>query len=68
MTGNRRQAIVDAAESLGSAFGGLLQDVKRGGDGDGAGDDDRDAEVILKEGVSKDRILSVYDPLMRHGH
>ena len=32
-----RQAIVDAADLLGSAFGGLLQDVKRGGTGDDAG-------------------------------
>ena len=66
-----RQAIVDAAELLGSAFGGLLQDVKRGGDGDGAGDDadaDADGGVSLKEGVSKDRMVSVHDPQMRHGH
>ena len=70
---SERQAIVEAAELLGSAFGGLLQDVKRGGDGDGAGDDanadaDGDGGVSLKEGVSKDRMVSVHDPQMRHGH
>ena len=60
------QAIVDAAELLGQL---LLQDVKRGGDGDGAGDDaDGDGGVSLKEGVSKDRMVSVHDPQMRHGH
>ena len=65
-----RQAIVEAAELLGQL---LLQDVKRGGDGDGAGDDanadaDGDGGVSLKEGVSKDRMVSVHDPEMRHGH
>ena len=66
-----RQAIVDAADLLGSAFGGLLQDVERGGTGGDAGADanaDADGEVSLKEGVSKDRMVSVYDPQMRHGH
>ena len=69
---SERQAIVEAAELLGQL---LLQDVKRGGDGDGdgAGDDadadaDADGGVILKEGVSKDRTVSVHDPEMRHGH
>ena len=64
----QRQAIVDAAELLGQL---LLQDVKRGGDGDGAVDDgnaDADGGVSLKEGVSKDRMVSVHDPEMRHGH
>ena len=63
-----RQAIVDAAELLGQL---LLQDVKRGGTGDDAGADvnaDADGEVSLKEGVSKDRMVSVHDPEMRHGH
>ena len=61
-----RQAIVDAAELLGQL---LLQDVKRIGDGDGAGDndDDTDGGVSLKDGVSKDRTVSVHDPEMRHG-
>ena len=61
-----RQAVVDAAELLGQL---LLQDVKRVGDGDSAGDDaDADGGVSLKDGVSKDRIVSVHDPQMRHGH
>ena len=55
-----RQAIVEAAELLGQL---LLQDVKRVGDGDDDGDG-----VSLKEGVSKDRMVSVHDPEMRHGH
>ena len=63
---SERPAIVDAAELLGQL---LLQDVKRGGDGDGVGDDaDGDGGVSLKEGVSKDRMVSVHDPQMRHGH
>ena len=49
-----RQGIVAAAELLGQL---LLQDVERAGDGIG-----------LKDGVSKDRTLSVHDPEMRHGH
>ena len=57
-----RQAIVDAAELLGQL---LLQDVQRGGTGDAADDD---GGVSLKEGVSKDRMVSVHDPEMRHGH
>ena len=61
-----RPAIVDAAELLGQL---LLQDVQRVGDGDSAGDDaDTDGGVSLKDGVSKDRIVSVHDPEMRHGH
>ena len=55
-----RQAIVDAADLLGQL---LLQDVERGGTGD-----DADGEASLKDGVSKDRMVSVYDPQMRHGH
>ena len=49
-----RQRIVDAAELLGRL---LLQDVERTDDG-----------VSLKDGVSRDRMMSVYDPEMRHGH
>ena len=49
-----RQVIVAAAELLGEL---LLQDVERGGDGIG-----------LKDGVAKDRMVSVHDPEMRHGH
>jgi len=50
----KRQVIVESAELLGQL---LLQDVERKDDGAG-----------LKEGVSRDRIVSVYDPQMRHGH
>ena len=49
-----RQGIVAAAELLGQL---LLQDVERTGDGIG-----------LKDGVSKERMVSVHDPQMRHGH
>ena len=48
------QGIVAAAELLGQL---LLQDVERTGDG-----------IDLKCGVSKDRMVSVHDPEMRHGH
>ena len=48
------QQIVAAAELLGQL---LLQDVERTGDGIG-----------LKDGVSRDRMVSVHDPEMRHGH
>jgi len=50
----RRKGIVEAAELLGQL---LLQDVEYREDG-----------VTLKEGVSRDRIVSVHDPEMRHGH
>ena len=49
-----REGIVAAAELLGQL---LHQDVERAGDGIG-----------LKVGVSKDRMISVHDPEMRHGH
>ena len=40
----------------------LLQDIERkSGDGDGDG-------VSLEGGVNKDRMVSVHDPEMRHGH
>ena len=48
-----RRSIVAAAELLGQL---LLQDMERTGDG-----------VGLRDGVSRDRILSVHDPEMRHG-
>ena len=48
-----RKQIVAAAELLGQL---LLQDVERAGDG-----------VNLKDGVSRDRMMSVHDPEMRHG-
>ena len=50
----KRQGIVKAAELLGQL---LLQDVER-----------KDDQVAIKEGVSRDRIVSVHDPEMRHGH
>ena len=50
----QRQSIVDGAELLGQL---LLQDIERQ-----SGDDDAD------DGVSKDRMLSVHDPELRHGH
>ena len=49
-----RQRIVTAAELLGQL---LLQDVERVEGG-----------VSLKDGVSRDRMMSVHDPEMRHGH
>ena len=49
-----RQRIVQASELLGRL---LLQDVERTEDG-----------VCLKNGVSRDRMVSVHDPEMRHGH
>ena len=60
----QRQSIVDGAELRGQL---LLQDVERkSGDGDvaaAAADG-----VSLRDGVSKDRMLSVHDPELRHGH
>ena len=50
----RRKGVVEAAGLLGQL---LLQDVERKEDG-----------ASLKEGVSRDRIVSVHDPEMRHGH
>lgn len=56
----QRQQIVAAAELLGQL---LLQDIERkSGDGDG------DDGASLKGGVSKERVISVHDPEMRHGH
>ena len=49
-----RQGIAAAAELLGQL---LLQDVERAGDG-----------ICLRDGVSRDRMMSVHDPEMRHGH
>ena len=54
----QRQQIVAAAELLGQL---LLQDIERkSGDGDDG--------VSLKGGVSKNRMVSVHNPDMRHGH
>ena len=61
-----RQRIVDAAELLGQL---LLQDVERkSGDGDGDAAAAAADGVSLRDGVSKDRMLSVHDPELRHGH
>ena len=48
----------------------LLQDIERkSGDGDFAAHaDDADDGVSLRDRVSKDRMLSVHDPELRHGH
>ena len=54
----QRQRILAGAELLGQL---LLQDIERkSGDGDDG--------VSLKGGVSQDRMMSVHDPEMRHGH
>ena len=61
----QRQSIVDGAELLGQL---LLQDVERkSGDAD-AHADDADDGVSIRDGVSKDRMPSVHDPELRHGH
>ena len=61
----QRQSIVDGAELLGQL---LLQDVERkNGDGD-ADADAADDGVSIRDGVSKDRMPSVHDPELRHGH
>ena len=52
--GAERQQIVAAAELLGQL---LLQDVER-----------TEGGVSLRDGVSRDRMMSVHDPEMRHGH
>ena len=56
-----REGIVAAAELLERL---LLQHVKRGADGDGNGDDEG---VSLRDGVARDRMMSVHDPELRHG-
>ena len=68
----QRQSIVDGAELLGQL---LLQDIERkSGDGDvdahadAADAADADDGVSIRDGVSKDRMLSVHDPELRHGH
>ena len=59
-TSGQRQSIVDGAELLGQL---LLQDIERqSGDGDAADG------VSLRDGVSRDRMPSVHDPELRHGH
>ena len=58
----QRQSIADGAELLGQL---LHQDIERkSGDADAHADDG----VSLRDGVSKDRMVSVHDPELRHGH
>ena len=63
----QRQSIVAGAELLGQL---LLQDVERkSGDGDVDADADAaDDGVSIRDGVSRDRMPSVHDPELRHGH
>ena len=65
----QRQSIVYGAELLGQL---LLQDVERkSGDGDVDAHVDADAAddgVSIRDGVSRDRMPSVHDPELRHGH
>ena len=56
----QRQSIVAGAELLGQL---LLQDIERK-----SGDGDADAHADADDGVSKDRMPSVHDPELRHGH
>ncbi len=49
-----RNSIIEAAQLLGQL---LLQDIERKDDG-----------AVLRDGVSRDRIVSVHDPEIRHGH
>ena len=42
--------------------------MQRSTDSDGSGDADADDGVSLQEGVSEDRMVSLHDPQMRHGH
>ena len=56
----QRQSIVAGAELLGQL---LLQDIERQ-----SGDGDADDGVSLRDGMSKDRMPSVHDPELRHGH
>ena len=60
--GAERPSIVDGAELLGQL---LLQDIERQS---GHADADADDGVSVRDGVSKDRMLSVHDPELRHGH
>ena len=63
----QRQSIVDGAELLGQL---LLQDIERkSGDVDAdAHADAADDGVSIRDGVSRDRMPSVHDSELRHGH
>ena len=56
----QRQSIVAGAELLGQL---LHQDIERK-----SGDGDADDGVSVRDGVSRDRMVSVHDPEMRHVH
>jgi hypothetical protein len=60
---DQEQAIVAAAQLLSQL---LLQDVERPAGGPGSSGEPGDPR--LKQGVTRDRIVSVHDPEMRHGH
>jgi len=60
---DQEKAIVEAAQLLSQL---LLQDVERPGGGPGSWGEQGDPR--LKQGVTRDRIVSVHDPEMRHGH
>ena len=60
----QRQSIVAGAELLGQL---LLQDVERKS-GDVDAHAHADDGVSIRDGVSKDRMPSVHDPELRHGH
>jgi hypothetical protein len=60
---DQEQAIVEAAQLLSQL---LLQDVERPAEGPGSSGEPGDPR--LKQGVTRDRIVSVQDPEMRHGH
>ena len=57
------KAIVEAAQLLSLL---LLQDVERPAGGPGPSGEDGDPR--LRQGVTRNRIVSVHDPEMRHGH
>lgn len=59
----QEKAIVEAAQLLSQL---LLQDVERPAEGPGPSGERGDPR--LKQGVTPDRIVSVHDPEMRHGH
>jgi len=60
---DQEQAIVAAAQLLSQL---LLQDVERPAGGPGSSGEPGDPR--LKQGVTRERIVSVHDPEMRHGH
>ena len=69
--GDQEKAIVEAAQLLSQL---LLQDVERPAEAvspssyGGPGPSGEQGDPRLKQGVTRDRIVSVQDPEMRHGH